>query len=101
MLKRFNPSAEAVTLTCTSRYHSIEPAPGYRRQGAAKIALAAALRGLKPGDAVSVDGVETVFVGFSHAKRCPYTFGYIPKILVRSPNGDVFVSIYRLDAATS
>ena len=94
---RFTPTTAAVSLRWTSRYYRSADAIGYKARADADAALAAALADLAPGDAVSVNGRGTVFVGYSHSKRDPNYLGFIPRVLVRSPSGDVFVSIYDLD----
>lgn len=94
---RFTPRASARPYSWVGRYYRPNPdvpVMGYADEGEARAALEEALGELTPGSAISVNGRATTFVGFSHARRDPNYLGFIPRILVRSDSGDVFVSIY-------
>jgi hypothetical protein len=97
-MSRFTPTADAVSLRWVGRYYRRPDTIGYSDRAAAESALADAVSAIGPGgSAVSVNGRDTTFVGFSHAKRDPNYLGFIPRVLVRSDSGDIFVSIYDLD----
>lgn len=94
---RFTPRPSARPYSWVGRYYRPNPdvpVMGYADEGEARAALEEALGELTPGGPVSTNGRPTTYVGFSHTKRDPNYLAFIPRILVRSPNGDVFVSIY-------
>lgn len=94
---RFTPRSTATAHNWIGRYYRPNPdvpVIGYKDKAEAQAALADALAVLTPGCPVTIDGRQTIFVGYSHAKMDPDYRCHRPMILVRSPNGDVFVSIY-------
>ena len=80
-------------------YRSCFPAKrwGYESEDSAKAALAEVA--LPPGSFVAYEGEARQFVGFSKTRLDPWFLLHIPKLLIRSPNGDIWVSLYDLDEA--
>lgn len=90
-------------------YRSCHPAKrwGYESEDSAKAALTPVFQWIDEqnqkgeGCMVTYQGESRQFVGFYKTKRDPYFLLYIPKLLIRSPNGDIWVSLYDLDEDSS
>jgi len=94
------PRADVIERPFIGRYYrSCHPEQryGYDTEVAAQQALNEILAILKPGELVAYKGEARQFVGFTKTSRDIYYGVHIPKLLLRSPFGDIWVSVYDLD----
>ncbi len=94
------PRAEVVERPFIGRYYRhCNPAKryGYLHRDSAQQALEQILATLQPGGLVAYKGEARQFVGFTKTSRDIYYGVHIPKLLLRSPSGDIWVSVYDLD----
>ncbi len=101
MTAAFPPLPSAQVFEYTSRYYrNCNPATriGYVNRDDAQYVARSANNAMKPGQTIMYKGEPRIFVGYTTAKRDSRYHCYIPKALIRSENGDIFIPIHNIES---